>query len=108
MEGKGPRGRRGPNRDRSNQAKEGNSNLNNLTYMANAKTLGNSKSDWYVDSGTISHITNDWNTFMEFTATSATPVLGIRNPAMTLRYGTISIKFKVNNKFITYKSKHTL
>ena len=25
MEGKGPQGRRGPNRDRSNQAKEGNS-----------------------------------------------------------------------------------
>ena len=32
-------------------------------------------------------------------ATLAIPVLGIRNPAMTLRYGTITIKFKVNNKF---------
>ena len=41
-------------------------------------------------------------------ATSATPVLGIGNPAMTLRYGTISVKFKVNNKFITHKLQHTL
>ena len=54
------------------------------------------------------HITNNWNTFMEFMATLATPVLGIGNLAMTLRYGTISIKFKVNNKFVTHKLKHTL
>ena len=108
MEGKGPQGRRGPNRDRSNQAKEGNSSLNDLTYMANAETLGNSKSDWYLDSGTTSHITNDWNAFTDFTATLATPVLVIGNPAMTLRYGTISVKFKVNNRFITHKLQHTL
>ena len=71
--------------------------------MANAKTLGNSKSDWYLDSSTTFHITNNWNAFTEFTATSATPVLGIGNPAMTLRYGTISVKFKVNNNL-----QHTL
>ena len=76
MEGKGPQGRRGLNRDRSNQAEEGNSSLNDLTYMANAKTLGNSKSNWYLDSGTTSHITNDRNTFMEFMATLATLFLG--------------------------------
>ena len=75
---------------REKRAKEGNPSLNNLTYMATAEMLGNSKSDWYLDSGTTSHITNNWNTFTEFTATSATPVLGIENPAMTLRYGTIS------------------
>ena len=74
----------------------------------NAETLGNSKSDWYLDSSTTSHITNDWNAFTEFTATSATPVLGIGNPAMTLGYSTISIKFKVNNNFITHKLQHTL
>ena len=108
MEKKGPQGRRGPNRDSSNQAKEGNSSLNDLTYMANAKTFGNSKSNWYLDSGTTSHITNDWNAFMEFTATLATPVLGIGNPAMTLGYSTISVKFKVNNKFITHKLQHTI
>ena len=96
MEGKGPQGRRRPNRNRSNQAKEGNSSLNDLTYMATAKTLSNSKSDWYLDSSTTFHITNDWNAFMEFTATLETLVLGIGNPAMTLGYGTISIKFKVN------------
>ena len=61
IEGKGPQGRRGPNRDRSNQAEEGNLSLNNLTYMATTKKLGNSKSDWYLDSSTTSHITNDWN-----------------------------------------------
>ena len=108
MEGKGLQGRRGLNRDRSNQAKEGNSSLNNLTYMATAETLGNSKSNWYLDSGTTFHITNDCNAFTEFTATSATPILGIRNPEMTLRYGTITIKFKVNNKIVTHKLQHTL
>ena len=106
MEGKRPQGRRGPNRDKSNQAKEENSSLNNLTYMATAKTLGNSKSNWYLDSGTTSYITNDWNAFMEFTATLATPVLGIGNPTMTLGYGTITIKFKVSNK--THKLQHML
>ena len=45
---------------------------------------------------------------MEFTATLATPVLGIGNLAMTLGYGTISVKFKVNNKFITHKLQHML
>ena len=108
MEGKGSRGRRGPNRDRSNQVEEGNFSLNDLTYMDNAETLSNSTSDWYLDSGTTSHITNDKNAFTEFTATSATLVLGIRNPAMTLGYGTISVKFKINNKFITHKLQHTL
>ena len=107
MEGKGLRGRRGLNRDRLNQAEEGNSSLNNLTYMANAETLSNSKSNWYLDSGTTSHITNNRNAFTEFTATLATLVLGIGNPAMTLRYSTISVKFKVN-KFITHKLQHTL
>ena len=76
--------------------------------MAIAKTIGNSKSNWYLDSGTTSHITNDQNAFMEFTAASATPVLGIRNPAMTLGYSTISVKFKVSNKFITHKLQHML
>ena len=40
--------------------------------------------------------------------TLGTPVLGIGNLAMTLRYGTISVKFKVNNKFVTHKLQHTL
>ena len=76
--------------------------------MANAETLSNSKSNWYLDSSTTSHITDDQNAFMEFMQTLATPVLGIGNLAMTLRYGTISVKFKVNNKFITHKLQHTL
>ena len=73
--------------------------------MAIAETISNSKSDWYVDSGTTSHITNNWNAFTEFRATLATSVFGIGNLAMTLRYGT---KFKVNNKFVTHKLQHTL
>ena len=76
--------------------------------MATTETLSNSKSDWYLDSGTTSHITNDWNAFTEFTATLATPILGIGNLAMTLRYGTISVKFKVNNNFVTHKLQHML
>ena len=34
MEGKGPRGRKGPNRDRLNQAEEVNASLNDIAYMA--------------------------------------------------------------------------
>ena len=105
---KGEEGQIETDQNRSNQAKEGNSSLNNLTYMATAEMLGNSKFGWYLDSRTTSHIINDWNTFIEFKATLATPVLGIGNLAMTLGYGTITIKFKVNNKFITHKLQHTL
>ena len=76
--------------------------------MATAEMLSNSKSNWYLDSGTTSHIINNWNAFTEFMATSATPVLEFGNPAMILGYGTITIKFKVNNKFVTHKLQHML
>ena len=61
MEGKGPRGRMGLNRDkeeRSNLAKEVNDSLNDVAYMAGGQT-SDPKHFWYLDSGTISHICNN-------------------------------------------------
>ena len=61
MEGKGPRGRKGPNRDkkeRSNQAEEVNDSLNDVTYIA-GRCISDSKHSWYLDSSTTSHICNN-------------------------------------------------
>ena len=33
MEGKGPKGRKGPKREKANQAKEVNTNLNEVSYL---------------------------------------------------------------------------
>ena len=39
MEGKGPKGRKGLNRERSNQAEEVNASLNDVAYMADGRIL---------------------------------------------------------------------
>ena len=105
MEGKGPKGRKGPNRERSNQAKEVNSSLNDISYMVGglpdfkidhnlnnlpfkfndqhinigkvsymAGSQNSSKSNWYLDSRTTSHINNNHDIYSEFFPIEATPV----------------------------------
>jgi hypothetical protein len=144
MEGKGPKGRKGPNRERANQAEEVNSSLNDLSYMVYGLSdeslfiedknslndipfeisngqidLGDisfmtnfqippSKSDWYIDSGTTSHISNNRELYSEFFPIKATPVRGIGTPATALGYGTAEIIFKVKGKAITHKLKNIL
>jgi hypothetical protein len=144
MEGKGPKGRKGPNKERANQAEEVNSSLNNLSYMVyglldemlfieDKNSLNNipfeisnghinlgdilfmtnfqippSKSNWYINSRTTSHISNNCNIYSEFFPIKATPVQGIRTLATALSYGMAEIIFKVKGKAITHKLKNIL
>ena len=108
MEGKGPKGRRGPKREKANQAEDVNTNLNEvsylsrglpkhfeikngqidigeMTFMAN-NSPNNPKHNWYLDSGTTSHISNDQNAYMEFYPIQVTPVCGISTPATALGF----------------------
>ena len=102
MEGKGPKGRKGPNRERTNQAKETNTNLNDAAYMAGGH-ISDSKDLWYLDSGTTSHICNNRDVYSEFTKTELTPIRGIGSSAISTGYGTIKIKFRVKEKSIIHK-----
>jgi hypothetical protein len=107
MEGKGPKGRKGPNREKANQAEEVNTSLNDIAYMAGGQ-VAKSKEVWYLDSGTTSHISNNRDTYTDFVKTDPTPIKGIGSPAICTGYGTIMIDFKVKGKTLTHKLHHVL
>ena len=74
MEGKGPRGRKGLNREeKSNQAEEVNDSLNDVAYMAGRRIL-DSKHSWYLDSGMTSHICNNQEAYTKFIETDPVPI----------------------------------
>ena len=75
--------------------------------MANNST-NNPKHDWYLDSGTTSHISNDQNAYTEFYPIQATPVHGISTPATALGFGNLSLDFRVSGKMLTHKLKNVL
>ena len=89
-EGQGPKGRKGPNREKSNQAEEVNTSLNDVAYMAGGTS--NSKELWYLDSGTTSHICNDRNAYIDFIKTDPTPIRGIGSSATSTGHGTTRSK----------------
>src|SRR5277367_3151728 len=107
MEGKGPKGRKGPNREKANQAEEVNTSLNDVAYMAGGQIV-KSKDLWYLDSGTTSHISNNRDVYIDFVNTKPTPITGIGSSAISTGYGTIPIEFKVKNKIFTHKLHHVL
>ena len=107
MEGKGPKGRKGLNRERTNQAEETNANLNDVAYMA-SRHISNSKDLWYLDSGTTSHICNNHNVYSEFTKTEPMPIRGIGSSTISTRYGMIKIKFWIKDKSIIHKIQNVL
>ena len=130
MEGKGPKGRKGPNRERANQAEEVNTNLNEVSYLSNNSLMpfeikdghidigeiacmanispNSPKNDWYLDSRTTSHISNDQNAYTDFYSIQGTPVCGIGTPAIALGYGSLSLDFRVSGKPLTHKLKNVL
>ena len=103
QEGKGPKGRKGPNRDKANQAEEINDSLNDVAYMAGGHVM-KSKDLWYLDSGTTSHIYNNRDAYIQFVKTDPTPIKGIGSPATS----TIAIDFKIKGKIISHKLQHVL
>ena len=107
MEGKGPKGRKGPNREKSNQAEEVNTSLNDIVYMAGGQ-ISSSKKLWYLDSGTTSHICNDQNAYINFTKTDPTPIRGIGSSANSMGHGTIKIDFRIKEKTVTHTIQNVL
>ena len=130
MEGKGPKGRKGPSREKANQAEEVNTDLNEVSYLSNSSLIpfkikdghidigeitcmanispNSLKNDWYLDSGTTSHISNDRNAYTDFYPIQGTPVRGIGTPAIALGYGSLSLDFRVSGKTLTHKLKNVL
>ena len=65
-EGQGPKGQKEPNQgNKSNQAQETNSNLNDIVYMA-VQNQKPTKYDWYFDTATTSHICTQHDAFTNY------------------------------------------
>ena len=108
-EGQGPKGRRGPNRgNRSNQAEETNSSLNDVSYMAFSGDKP-SKGEWYLDSGSTSHICTQRDLFTDYTPLQNSSVAGIGpTPANAVGRGTVIIDFSENGRTIPHRLKEVL
>ena len=89
------------------EIKNGQIDIGEITFMAN-NSPNNPKHDWYLDSGTTSHISNDQNAYMEFYPIQATPVRGIGTPATALGFGNLCLDFKVSGQTLTHKLKNVL
>ena len=109
-EGQGPKGRKGPNRaNRSNQAQETNSNLNEVSYVASENYQKPSKYDWYLDSGTTSHICTQRDAFIDYYPLENSTVNGVRpTPAIAVGRGTVIVNFSVNGKIIPHQLKDVI
>jgi transposase InsO family protein len=104
-EGQGPRGRKGPNR--ANQATETNPSLNDVVYMARQSTT--SKYDWYLDSGTTSHICPIKEAFTNYITTPGAEVGGIGpTPAKVAGRGTVILNCDVDGKLIRHQLNNVL
>ncbi|KAF4622418.1 hypothetical protein D9613_009127 [Agrocybe pediades] len=115
-EGQGPKGRKGPHRGRSNQAREeeednNSATLNNVTYMSYSSTNSSpiSKYDWFLDSGTTSHICAIREAFIEYQPLSHSTIRGVgKTPAVALGRGSILVDFDVNGEIITHRLQNVL
>ena len=104
-EGQGPKGRKGKNR--SNQASaEQTKTLNDICYMA-----GNDAEvkphDWFIDSGTTSHICTIRDTFVDFYPEKSS-VKGIGPSATCLGRGTVIVNCRVEGKTLRHCLMNTL
>jgi hypothetical protein len=75
--------------------------------MANSSS-NSQRDDWYLDSGTTSHISNNRNAYLEFYPIQGTPIHGIRTPATALGYRTLSLAFRVSGKTLIHKLQNVL
>jgi short subunit dehydrogenase-like uncharacterized protein len=84
-----PKGRKGPNR--SNQAQEANSNLNEVSYMAYG-TREINKFDWIFDTGTTSHICTQRDAFIDYHPLQNSTITGIGpTPATAMGKDTVLV-----------------
>ncbi|KAJ3543106.1 hypothetical protein NMY22_g3260 [Coprinellus aureogranulatus] len=114
-EGEGPKGRRGPHRgNRTHQANEINSTLNDVAYMSNCvetsfNTYEISKYDWLLDSCTTSHICTSREAFSDYRELHNGTVQGIGpNPARALGRGTVAVHFTINGQTLRHHLRDVL
>ena len=110
-EGQGPKGRKGPHRSgRTNQAREDNNSINDVSYNAHPTTNSvSTKYDWLLDSGTTSHICTVREAFIDYQPLVNSKVRGIGSqPATAIGRGTILVNFDVNGKIITHRLQNVL
>ena len=105
-EGQGPKGlRKGPNR--ANQVAKEDPSLNQVAYMARKSFT--SQYDWYLDSGTTSHICPIKDAFTNYTTTPGAEVAGIGpTPAKVAGRGTIILNCDVDGKLIRHQLHNVL
>ena len=108
-EGQRPKGQKGPNQgNKSNQAQETNSNLNDIVYMA-VQNQKPTKYDWYFDTATTSHICTQRDAFTDHYPLQNSTVDRIRpNLAIAAGHGTMLVNFSVNGKIITHQLSNVL
>ena len=86
---------------RSNQAQETNSDLNEILYVAYG-TLEITKFDWIFDTGSTSHICTQRDTFIDYYPTNLT-ISGVGPaPAMALGKGTVLVHMSINGQTIPH------
>ncbi|KAJ2913904.1 hypothetical protein MD484_g6523, partial [Candolleomyces efflorescens] len=108
-EGQGPKGR-----NKTQQATEVNSSLNDVAYVVNADNASfaandSSKLDWFADSCTTSHICTTREAFTTYTPLKNATVSGIgSNPAVTCGRGTITVNFAVDGKTMQHTLQNVL
>jgi gag-polypeptide of LTR copia-type len=75
-EGQGSKGRKGPNRNKSNQAQEANSSLNKVSYMAYG-TREINQFNWIFNTGSTSHICTQRDAFIDYYPLQNSTITGI-------------------------------
>ncbi|KAJ2925473.1 hypothetical protein H1R20_g11620, partial [Candolleomyces eurysporus] len=105
-EGEGPKGR-----NKTQQASEVNTSLNDVAYMVDAtfSARDSSKLDWFADSCTTSHICTVREAFTTYTPLKNATVSGIGpNPAVTRGRGTVTVNFAVDGKTMQHTLQNVL
>ena len=102
-EGQGPKGRKGQNKNRLNQAQEANSDLNEASYMAYG-TQEINQFDQIFNTGSTSHICTQRDTFIDYYPLNNSTITGIGpTPATALGKGTVMVHMSVSGQTIPHQ-----
>jgi hypothetical protein len=101
-EGQGPKGWKGPNRNKSNQAQEANSSLNEVLYMAYG-TREINQFDWIFNTGSTSHICMQRDAFIDYYPLQNSTITRIGPmPATAMGKGTMMVHMSINRQTIPH------
>ena len=112
-EGQGPRTKKkagqgnGQRKDHANQA-QANEDLKDSAYQVQESATSQfstsfNRDDWLADSATTSHISNERQTFVDFTPLTSSSIMGVGDQLIqALGHGTVILKCKVGNEVFTH------